>query len=325
MRPDVPAAGDTQADSYSQTLMMYDIAAIQYMYGADFTTNGGDTAYTFSLTTGEMFVNGVSEGTPSGNRIFRTLWDGGGVDTYNLSNFATDLQIDLAPGHSSNFHSGQLALLSQANNIFASGNLYNALQYGSDVRSLIENAVGGSGNDFISGNSANNKLTGGSGNDTLNGLAGKDSLIGGNGDDELSGGTGDDTLTGDYGNDTLRGDEGNDTLNGGAGNDKIVGGIGNDQLYSGIGNDIFTFIAKDGAFGNDVIHDWQPLSKTSPDHDLIQFLGYKNLSFANLPISYSNGNAIIGSGPGPFGGTSNTITIENVAAGSLSARDFIFA
>ena len=323
--PDVPVAGDTQADSYAQTLMMYDIAAIQYMYGADFTTNNTATTYTFSLTTGEMFVNGVSEGTPSGNRIFRTLWDGGGVDTYNLSNFTTDLQIDLAPGHSSNFHSGQLALLSQANNIYASGNLYNALQYQNDVRSLIENAVGGSGNDTIAGNVAANRLTGGAGNDSLYGWDGDDTLLGGTGDDSLYGGLGNDTLNGENGADYLRGEDGNDTLNGGAGNDKISGGVGNDLLFGGTGSDVFTYVFKDGGFGNDVIRDWQPLSKGSPDHDVIQFLGYKNLTFANLPISYSNGNAIIGSGAGPFGGATNTITIENVAAGSLSARDFLFA
>ncbi len=125
--------------------MMYDIAAIQYMYGANFNHNSGNTVYTFSPTTGEMFVNGVGQGTPEDNHIFRTIWDGNGIDTYNLSNYTTDLEIDLAPGGWSNFHSGQLAHLSIANDIYARGNVFNALQFEGDSRSLIENAIGGSG------------------------------------------------------------------------------------------------------------------------------------------------------------------------------------
>ena len=90
--PDVPVAGDTPNGSFPQSLMMYDIAAIQYMYGANFNYNSGNTVYTFSPTTGEMFVNGVGQGTPEDNHIFRTIWDGNGVDTYDLSNYTTDLR-----------------------------------------------------------------------------------------------------------------------------------------------------------------------------------------------------------------------------------------
>jgi serralysin len=214
--PDIPVPNDTQADSYPQSLMMLDIAAIQYMYGADFTTNAGSTVYSFSTTTGEMFVNGVGQGAPSGNRIFRTIWDGNGTDTYNLSNYTSDLSIDLAPGGWSNFHSGQLAQLSISNDIFAGGNVYNALQYNSDPRSLIENAIGGSGNDVIKGNSASNTLTGNGGNDQLFGFGGDDTLNGGNGNDTLFGGDGSDQLFGGAGNDRLDGGLGGDVLNGGA-------------------------------------------------------------------------------------------------------------
>ncbi len=82
--------------SYPQTLMMLDIAAVQDMYGADFTTNGGDTVNKWSPTTGEMFVNGVGQGAPAGNKIFMTLWDGGGHDTYDFSNYTTNLKSTLA-------------------------------------------------------------------------------------------------------------------------------------------------------------------------------------------------------------------------------------
>ena len=76
---------------------------------------------------------------------------------------------------------------------FARGSIYNALQYQDDPRSLIENAIGGSGLDRITGNAAENKLDGRAGNDTLNGLAGNDTLIGGTGADRMIGGDDDDT------------------------------------------------------------------------------------------------------------------------------------
>ena len=44
---------------YAQTFMMYDIAALQHMYGADFGANYGNTTYTWNPTTGASYVNGV--------------------------------------------------------------------------------------------------------------------------------------------------------------------------------------------------------------------------------------------------------------------------
>ncbi|MEN9865985.1 MAG: hypothetical protein RL748_1575, partial [Pseudomonadota bacterium] len=57
---------------------------------------------------------------------------------------------------------------------------------------VIENAVTGSGNDFLSGNAFDNRLEGGSGNDTLSGGGGNDGLLGGSGNDILYGGDGSD-------------------------------------------------------------------------------------------------------------------------------------
>src|SRR5262249_61181207 len=51
-------------------------------------------------------------------------------------------------------------------------------------------AIGGSGNDTITGNDANNTLWGGPGNDTLLGGIGNDILHGGPGSDLLNGGPG---------------------------------------------------------------------------------------------------------------------------------------
>ena len=81
----------------------------------------------------------------------------------------------------------------------ARGNVFNALQYQDDPRSLIQNVIGGRGNDDIRGNAADNVLKGDSGDDTLYGADGNDRLIGGSGADHLRGGVGADFLDGGAG------------------------------------------------------------------------------------------------------------------------------
>ena len=97
-----------------------------------------------------------------------TIWDGGGNDTYDFSNYTTSLKIDLQPGSWTTASTGQLADL--GNGHVAIGNIANALLYQNNPTSLIENAIGGSGNDTVTGYTANNALTGGAGNDTIDGL-----------------------------------------------------------------------------------------------------------------------------------------------------------
>ncbi|NSX56546.1 M10 family metallopeptidase, partial [Parasulfitobacter algicola] len=184
-----PLTGYTnETNGYAQTFMRSDIAALQHMYGADFTTNSNDTVYSWAPNSGNTLVNGQVGIDASGNRIFATIWDGGGIDTYDLSAYSNNLNIDLAPGAVSSFSATQTANLGRGN--FAEGNIYNAYLYDGDTRSLIENAIGGSGNDTISGNQAQNDLQGGSGNDMLSGLDGSDTLSGGSGSDVLDGGLG---------------------------------------------------------------------------------------------------------------------------------------
>nr|CAD6596133.1 protease [Rhizobium sp. TCK] len=173
---------------YAQSLMVYDIAALQHMYGADFSTNSSDTVYSWNPLTGEMSINGSGQGAPGANKIFLTLWDGGGVDTYDFARYSTDLNVNLSPGAWSTTSTSQLALLHWDGSKVAAGNIANALLYQNDARSLIEQVVGGSGNDTITGNAANNLLYGGAGNDTLIGGLGADRLYGGHGADRLDGG-----------------------------------------------------------------------------------------------------------------------------------------
>ena len=84
--------------SGNQTYMIDDIAALQYMYGANFNTYAGNTVYSWSPTTGETFIDGVGQGASSANKVYEAIWDGGGIDTYNLSNYSTNLFVDLYPG-----------------------------------------------------------------------------------------------------------------------------------------------------------------------------------------------------------------------------------
>jgi serralysin len=297
-----------EASGYAQTLMMYDIRALQEMYGAWFAVQPTNTVYTFSTTTGEMFINGVGQGRPGGsgvlqynsddNRIFRTIWDGSGVDTYDFSNYITKLSIDLTPGGWSDLDVGgkkQRANLDATSTVaytpgtvkYARGHVFNALQYKGDIRSLIENANGGFGNDSIKGNSANNLLRGNGGNDTMLGGAGNDTLFGGLGNDYVYGNEGNDYITGTVGDIRLDGGSGIDTLTfegntnvsvdlatgvtsyGGlavnfeifianAGNDIFYGSTGNDIFYGGAGNDIANGNAGNdrlyGGVGNDVLN-----------------------------------------------------------------------
>lgn len=161
--------------SYPQTLMMMDIAALQTLYGANYGTNSGDTVYSWSASTGEQFVNGAGQGGPAGNKIFMTVWDGGGVDTYDFSNYTANLTIDLRPGGWSTTTSTQLASL--GNGHTAAGNIANALLFNNNPASLIENAVGGTGSDTIVGNAANNRIAGGRGNDAIDGGGGTNTAV----------------------------------------------------------------------------------------------------------------------------------------------------
>jgi len=161
--------------SYPQTLMMLDIAAIQKLYGANFSTNAGDTVYSWDPATGTMSINGIAQASPLANKIFMTIWDGGGNDTYSFANYSTGVAVDLAPGAWTTTSAAQLATLGAGK--VAIGNIANALQYLGSSASLIENAIGTNSADKISGNAAANKLTGGGGNDVLDGRGGGDTAV----------------------------------------------------------------------------------------------------------------------------------------------------
>src|SRR5262245_60263872 len=132
---------------FTMTAMIADILAIQNLYGAP-TTRAGDTVYGFGSTAGSMYNFASYSQAPA-----LTIYDSGGTDTLNCSGYSQNQVINLTGGSFSN----------------VGGLVGNICIY---TTSVIENAIGGSGNDTITGNAADNTLTGGGGNDTLYGLVG---------------------------------------------------------------------------------------------------------------------------------------------------------
>ncbi len=190
------------------TPMAIDIAVLQAKYGANLSYHTGDNTYYLPKSNGT--------GT-----FYSCIWDAGGTDTiaYKGSHPALidlhDASLKVKPGGG--------GYLSYADGIYGGYTIANGV--------TIENATGGSGDDYLRGNGADNLLIGrdgadvikgGSGSDMLEGDRGRDSLYGGNRSDLLLGGKGSDVLKGQRGSDTLYGSKGRDELTGGPGHDAFV-------------------------------------------------------------------------------------------------------
>ncbi len=132
--------------------------------------------------------------------------------------------------------------------------------------------------------------------------------------DSIIGSAADNLLIGGDGNDTLNGGIGNDTIDGGAGDDIIdlSGANGNNVLTGGSGNDTFIIAAGVPPTGVNRITDFV----VGSDRLSIDLPGVFGL--ANLTILDSPNGAIVKSG------NRELVTLENVAANSLSATDFTF-
>lgn len=134
------------------TPMLYDVLAIQSIYGANTTTRTGDDTYTF-LQDAEL----------------KTIWDAGGIDTFDFSNQLEGVNISLINGTFSDV--GQRQIAYQGPKTLAEDNI--AIAFGT----TIENVIGSNYNDVMTGNEINNLITGGLGNDTLDGGEGDDTAI----------------------------------------------------------------------------------------------------------------------------------------------------
>ena len=243
--------GTTLTYIYPQTPMVYDIVAIQFKYGANMSTRTEDTTYGFHSTVGGIEA-AIYDFTINKTPIL-TIWDAGGVDTLDLSGSSANQNIDLTPGAYSSVDG-------MTNNVAIAFN------------TTIERAIGGSGNDTLTGGSSSSFLDGGAGNDLyIIKLAGDHTssnliqdLAGSK--DEIrftsttvstltlnSADTGIELVTIGTGTAAAAVSAGTTALNidasalksaltivGNAGANNLIGGSGNDTIFGGAGNDTLT-------------------------------------------------------------------------------------
>lgn len=149
-----------------------------------------------------------------------TLYGGAGADAFN-GGAGTDVV---------SYESAVVGVTANMNNAAV-----NSGDAAGDTYDSVENMIGSSLADSLTGDTANNALWSLGGNDSVDGQAGNDILFGGAGNDTIAGGIGDDILYGDDGNDSLNGGTGNDVLYGGTGSDSLYGWDGDDILRAGVG------------------------------------------------------------------------------------------
>jgi Ca2+-binding RTX toxin-like protein len=160
----------------------------------------------------------------------------------------------------------------------------------------------------LGGDGLNNQI-GTTANNTLSGTANADYQIGLDGND---------TLNGSGGNDWLDGGNGTDVLSGGNGNDVLYGGAGNDTLTGGAGADVFAWTLTDrgtpGAAPTDTITDFNNAAggDVLDLRDLL--VGEHTGNLANyLHFSTSGGNTTISvSSTGAFSGGFSSGAVDQV-------------
>ncbi|TAE84587.1 MAG: hypothetical protein EAY76_00110, partial [Alphaproteobacteria bacterium] len=220
--------------------MIYDIAAAQYLYGANEDHKNGDDTH-----------------AASGEKKLWTIWDAGGVhdklDIASAAGASKGAVIDLRGGVDAN-DDVRFSLIGKERIAIA---LDPKHDWEKPIE--IEHAKGHDGDDVMLGNGGNNSLEGGAGIDTLIGGAGKDTLKGGSDADLLSDSwwhTFDTSLKTDNSNDTLYGNGGDDELVSYDGTDLLDGGAGNDKFYGfssgtmvgGSDHNTYSIISEDGTY-----------------------------------------------------------------------------
>ncbi len=134
----------------SVTPMAADILAVQKLYGPPDATRPGDTTYGYNTNVvGDDDVwRVIATRESSDYPVAFTIYDTGGIDTVDFSGFGGNQRLDLRMRAFSSVNGRQ------ENMVIADG-------------TVIENAIGGAGDDIITGNDAENRLAGGSGADTF--------------------------------------------------------------------------------------------------------------------------------------------------------------
>jgi Ca2+-binding RTX toxin-like protein len=130
----------------AKTPLLYDIAAIQSLYGENTKYKTGDDVYRWDTNTDP----------------YMTIWDNGGVDTIDASNQTQSQTIDLRAGQFSSIGAVELMYTDNSTEFYApKDNL--SIAY----NTIIEKAIGGAANDTLIGNSVANQLTGNAGSDNF--------------------------------------------------------------------------------------------------------------------------------------------------------------
>ncbi len=234
---------------YPMTFMLVDILLLQYLYGPNMTTRLENNTYGFNSNTGRAAYSLKS----IEDKLVSCIWDAGGIDTLDFSLYTVNQVINLNEGCFSDI-GGLRSNISIAYN------------------TIIENAIGGKGDDTLIGNPFDNNLIGGDGNDLFYGGSGNDVIYGEMGNDVLYGDDGDDMLIDYYGANMLDGGKGNDRIcvasmdrglpgrniiQGGEGDDEIYLGTGTHRITGGQGNDTFNFFCYEGVESNSSIWDFE--------------------------------------------------------------------
>ncbi len=186
-----------------------------------------------------------------------------------------------------------------------------------DTYIRLERVTGSQFDDIITGNEFGNSLKGNNGADTIFGLDGRDVIEGKAGDDILHGGDKNDNILGGADNDQLYGD---------AGFDKLFGGLGNDELTGGSEADYFVFDSSAGAFGSDVIFDFENGVDRLDVREVFSIANPANTAdtFSDFTVSVSGAYGV----KVKFEG-GQVIYLDDTATGitvaDIDASDFIFA
>jgi len=283
------------------TPMVLDIAAIQYLYGADRTTATGNDTYSWS----------------NKKVILEAIYDAGGIDTFDLSKDARGSVINLMPGSYSSVMKYSLAdqIAEAKARGYASLFSKNPEKYytwennvGIAFGTIIENVIGSAFSDVISGNDVANRIDGGKGADLMSGGRGDDTYFVDNVRDvvtELSS-AGSDIInstisyvlganteylnligsaainaTGNGLANTLTGNSGANLLDGGTGADKMAGGAGNDTYYVDNAADSVTEVSSSGG-----------VDKVVSSVNFILGINIEALSLAGTANANATGNAL---------------------------------
>ncbi len=198
---------NTYYSQFPDSFMVYDIATLQALYGADTTTNTGNNTYYFD-PAGTVRTAVYEEGAFYYSLpMYHSIWDAGGTDTLNFASTTHSNTIKLTSGSYSavDYRSVATQIAEQQAKYYTDlgthyydswvADTYN--KYSADIYTgenalgiafgtVIENAVGGSAADTFYDNSVNNVLTGNAGDDVFYmGAGGFDTITGGDGTDKL--------------------------------------------------------------------------------------------------------------------------------------------